>query len=300
MNEHELEPCITHYLEVCERQRRLNSKTVRAYRTDLRQLTDSLGKQPLGRETLAAYIAGLNRDCKPRTFKRKLASVKAFCRWMEDEGYLTEDPFRRFRVRLREPKTLPRTIPLRTIEDMLRRAHSLAEAGAGDDRARRDSAVLELLFATGIRVSELCGLNAEDVNLKEGSLMIWGKGAKERLLQIGNVDVLTALRRYAYIGKRTGREPFFVGRDGQRLTDQSVRRMVHKYGKLSAPTMNVTPHMFRHSFATLLLEEDVDIRYIQRMLGHSSILTTQIYTNVAASKQKDILSTRHPRNRIAL
>ncbi len=76
--------------------------------------------------------------------------------------------------------------------------------------------------------------------------------------------------------------------------------MVHKYGKLSAPTMNVTPHMFRHSFATLLLEEDVDIRYIQRMLGHSSILTTQIYTNVAASKQKDILSTRHPRNRIAL
>ena len=296
----ELEGWIADYLDVCERQRALAAKTVAAYRADLRQLGRMLHGQPLSREALTGFVAELNAQYKPRSVKRKVASAKAFCRWLEEEGCLKEDPFRRLHIRLRQPKTLPRTVPLRTIEEMLRRACALSESGYGGEPARRVHAVLELLFATGLRVSELCRLNVQDVDLKDGSIMIWGKGAKERLLQIGNISVLKALRRYAGLSARRGSEPFFANRAGRRLSEQSVRQIVRRYGEQASQPMAVTPHMLRHSFATLLLEEDVDIRYIQRMLGHTSIMTTQIYTDVAAAKQKEILTNHHPRNRIAL
>lgn len=298
MNGTNLEKYIAEYLEVCARQRRLNSKTIKAYRTDLGQMRVIMGEQEAGREAIIRYIEELNERFKPRTSKRKIASAKAFFRWMEEEGYIKEDPFRRVRVKMREPKTLPRTVPLQTIEAMLRKARTIAENGTATNRAHRDLAVMELLFATGIRVSELCDLNIEDVDLGEGNIMIWGKGAKERQLQIGHLGVLNALRRYDRTRKRGAHSAFFVDNRGRRLTDAKVRRIVRRYGRLVAPGMHVTPHMFRHSFATFLLEEDVDIRYIQHMLGHSSIVTTQIYTEVASSKQKDILTHHHPRNRL--
>lgn len=298
MNGTNLEKYIAEYLDVCTRQRRLDSKTIKAYRTDLRQLKASLGEQELGRESLMHYIEDLNERFKPRTSKRKVASSKAFFRWMEEEGYVEEDPFRRVRVKMREPKTLPRTVPLQTIEAMLRKARTIAENGSSTSRAHRDLAVMELLFATGIRVSELCKLNVEDVDLAEGNIMIWGKGSKERQLQIGHLGVLNALRRYDRTRKRGAHTAFFQDKQGKRITESKVRRIVQRYAQFVAPGMHVTPHMFRHSFATFLLEEDVDIRYIQHMLGHSSIVTTQIYTDVSASKQKDILTHHHPRNRL--
>lgn len=126
------------------------------------------------------------------------------------------------------------------------------------------------------------------------------KGAKERLIQIGNHDVLKAVESYqrAFGEKIEKAGWFFVNRLGRQLSDQSVRNMITKYSDMAGIQMHITPHMFRHSFATLLLEEDVDIRYIQQLLGHSSIVTTQIYTHVASKKQRDILTTKHPRNRI--
>lgn len=298
MNGKNLEKYIEEYLEACVKQRRLDRKTVKAYRTDLGQMRESMGEKELGRETIMAYIGELNERFKPRTSKRKIASMKAFCRWMEEEGYVEDDPFRRVRVRMREPKTLPRTVPLQTIEAMLRKARILSENGSPTHRAHRDLAVMEMLFATGMRVSELCSLNIEDVDLAEGTIMIWGKGAKERQLQIGHLGVLNALRRYDKTRKRGAHTAFFKDSHGERITESKVRRIVRRYGRLVSSEVDVTPHMFRHSFATFLLEENVDIRYIQHMLGHSSILTTQIYTDVAASKQKDILTYHHPRNRL--
>lgn len=138
--------------------------------------------------------------------------------------------------------------------------------------------------------------------MQDGTIKIYGKGARERLIQIGNENVLAALRIYynAFSAEIVENGPFFLNRLNRQLSEQSVRFMINKYVAISGITRHITPHMFRHSFATLLLEEDVDIRYIQQFLGHSSIVTTQIYIHVTSKKQRDILSAKHPRNRIVL
>ena len=143
-------------------------------------------------------------------------------------------------------------------------------------------------------------MKASDVQTEAGEIKILGKGAKERRIQIANLSVLRALKEYKEACRAAidSAGYFFVNRLGNRLSDQSVRTIISKYAALAGAEMHITPHMFRHSFATLLLEEDVDIRYIQHLLGHSSIVTTQIYTHVAGKKQRDILATKHPRNRM--
>ena len=166
----------------------------------------------------------------------------------------------------------------------------------------RDIAVIGLLFATGVRVSELCSLRTDTVNLSTGEIIIYGKGSKERVIQISNQAVLSAVSLY-YIANAADIEAsgwFFINRRRHRLSDQSVRNMINKYVGIAGINQHITPHMIRHSFATLLLEEDVDIRYIQQLLGHSSINTTQIYTHVSLKKQRDILASKHPRNKISL
>jgi integrase/recombinase XerD len=294
------------YLAYCEQQKQLNGKTLKAYRIDLRQyITFSIEQEePLGKITLLAYIAHLHASFQPKTAKRKIACLKAFCSWLEYEELLPFNPFQKIQTKFREPFHLPRTIPIDNIQQMLSEVYNhLRVPGLTSYQQSallRDAVVMELLFATGIRVSELCALKLKDFDLCEGHIKIYGKGAKERMIQIGNPDVLAVLQRYnrtfADQIKSTGH--FFVNRLGNQLSEQSVRQMLKKYADLCGLDVNITPHMFRYSFATLLLEEDVDIRYIQKMLGHSSIVTTQIYTHVAAKKQKDILTAKHPRNRL--
>ena len=162
----------------------------------------------------------------------------------------------------------------------------------------RDIAVIELLFATGVRISELCSLKPSDIDLESNNILIYGKGSKERILQLGNPEVLAALNLYQETFQKDidACGYFFVNRLHHKLSDQSVRFMINRYAELAGISQHITPHMFRHSFATLLLEQDVDIRYIQKMLGHSSISTTEIYTHVSNTKQKDILVNKHPRN----
>lgn len=164
--------------------------------------------------------------------------------------------------------------------------------------ALRDAAVVELLFATGMRISELCYLGINDINLDNGTILIFGKGSKERMLQIGNVEVINILKEYHadFLRECENCGNFFANQSGNPLSDQTVRRMINKYTELASINLRITPHMFRHTFATSLLDADVDIRYIQEMLGHSSINITEIYTHVATAKQKDILSAKHPRN----
>lgn len=137
-----------------------------------------------------------------------------------------------------------------------------------------------------MRISELCSLNANDINLQDGTILIYGKGSKERRIQLGNTDVIDALKKYKaeFSSEITGCNNFFVNQCGRPLSDQTIRRMITKYTTLSAIDLHITPHIFRHTFATSLLEADVDIRYIQEMLGHSSINITEIYTHVAVAK----------------
>lgn len=300
-----LQHWISQYLLDCQYQKGLDSKTIKAYRIDLSQFSILINRRglELTREGIMEYISDLHQQYKPKTIRRKVASVKAFCGYLEYEELVKENPFSRLRLKLSAPLILPRTIPLSAIDAILTTAYHMKENAKTPGQrnvALRDIAVLELLFATGVRVSELCALQYGDVRLDEGEIKIYGKGAKERFVQIANPDVLEALNCYQEIYKDTIAQvgTFFVNRLRRPLSDQSARSIVDKYSKLAGVEAHITPHMFRHSFATLLLEEGVDIRYIQRLLGHSSIVTTQIYTHVAGKKQRDILSEKHPRNKI--
>lgn len=290
------------YLNACRFQKNLNEKTIKAYRIDLRQFFDFLQESgaPPSKAALIEYVEYLNQTYKPKSVKRKIATLKAFFHYLEEEEILPDNPFRRLKLHIQQPKTLPRVVPLHLIETMLRVAYAEISSTSGTARktAIRNTAVMEMLFATGVRVSELCGLNVKDVDLTRACIMVWGKGAKERLLYIGNTEVLNALKQYLGLAERSADSPLFLNRRGSRLSEQSVRLILRKYEQKAHLTLHVTPHMFRHSFATLLLEEGVDIRYIQKMLGHSSIVTTQIYTDVATAKQREILTQKHPRNQL--
>ena len=295
---------VNKYLDYCENQRRLNPKTIRAYKTDLNQLTDAIPANKLSEITsakLEAYIKELHKRYKPKTVKRKIASIKAFFNYLEYREIIRSNPCGRIHLKFREPVTLPRTIPLDTIRKILSVIYSQIKNGKTLYRKRnavRDAAVCELLFATGIRIFELCALSPHDIDLKEDTVFIKGKGAKERILQIGNKQVHDTLVYYSntYAEEITQSEHFFANQNGNPFSDQAVRRMLNYYTKLSGIKQHITPHMWRHTFATSLLEADVDIRYIQEMLGHSSIHVTEIYTHVSMSKQKYILCNKHPRN----
>jgi integrase/recombinase XerD len=301
-----LKQTIENYLTYCAYQKKLSAKSIKAYAIDLEQLRRHTASETIPvKAELSAFITHLHKTYLPRTVKRKIASIRAFLNHLEFEEILIENPMKKIKTKFQIPQTLPKTIPLAIIENVLRVAYQelkQAKTVYATNTALRNAAIIELLFATGLRVSELCSLNTQHIDFGNGSIRIMGKGAKERILQIGNPDVLAILRRYAeentaHIHKAGY---FFVNRLSSRISEQSVRFLIKRLCIKADIQRNITPHMFRHSFATLLLEEDVDIRYIQRMLGHSSILTTQIYTQVTVEKQRQILTTKHPRNRITV
>lgn len=298
-----LNDLIADYLEYCQYRKRLNSKTLKAYRIDLMQYSAHASELPrcFARDTVDSYITDLHKRYKPKTVKRKTASLKAFFHYLEYKELLEDNPFFKLDIKFREAKLLPKTIPLHSIQHFLSTMYLQKGAAKSEYELRcciRDIAIIELLFATGMRISELCSLKPKDIDLQSSNILIYGKGAKERILQIGNPEVLSALISYRDTFEKdiAACGYFFVNRLKQKLSDQSVRFMIDHYAKLAGIEQHITPHMFRHSFATLLLEQDVDIRYIQRMLGHSSISTTEIYTHVSSAKQKDILVHKHPRN----
>ena len=301
-----LKKTIENYLSYCSYQKKLNAKTIKAYTIDLEQLSLHTASETIpAKIELTEFITYLHSVYLPRTVKRKIASVRAFLNYLEFEEIITENPMKKIKTKFQIPQTLPRTIPLSVIENILNAVYQelrQAKTAYAMNTALRNAAIIELLFATGLRVSELCSLEAQHIDFGNGSIRIMGKGAKERVLQVGNPEVLATLRRYA--DENAGRIPkigyFFVNRLSSRISEQSVRFLIKRLCTKAEVGHNITPHMFRHSFATLLLEEDVDIRYIQRMLGHSSILTTQIYTHVTTEKQRKILVSKHPRNKILL
>lgn len=298
-----LQTHMINYLKYCRYQKRLDEKTLKAYRIDLEQFEKEIPTCHIEEITsgiLEDFIAGLHQKYKPKTVKRKIASLKALFHYFEYRELIDKNPFNRMQIKFREPVILPKTIPLHTVEHFLATIYKQHAAAKTDYQKRttlRDIAVIELLFATGMRISELCSLKARDVNLQDKSILIYGKGAKERRIQLGNNDVIRILEEYkdAFAIQIQGCGCFFVNQTGRPLSDQSVRRMINKYTSIAAIEMHITPHMFRHTFATSLLEADVDIRYIQEMLGHSSINVTEIYTHVTMAKQRDILVTKHPR-----
>jgi len=299
---------IKNYLHHCEFRKKLSQKSIKAYTIDLNQFAGkfaSAEEAGLTKTGLYSYISELHKTYSPKTVKRKLASLRAFVNYLEFEEIIETNPLRKIKIKFQEPKVLPRTIPLKIIEQLLCVVHkkrTQTNTSYGKFATLRDVVIIEMLFATGMRVSELCSLKVEDVNIDSGCIHIVGKGNKERIIQIGNKEVLSILSEYHDANQARINQAgfFFVNRLSSRISEQSVRFMLQNFCAKANITLKITPHMFRHSFATLLLEEDVDIRYIQRMLGHSSIQTTQIYTQVTTEKQRQILTAKHPRNKISI
>ena len=329
-----MKEAVTAFLMYCERGRRLDRKTIKAYRCDLGQLCLWLsedGERPFDREAAKVWIERLNSRYAPSSVKRKASSAKAFGSWLVESGRAEENPFANMRISIRQPRMLPRTVTVHDMNSIFREVYgkfvplppavpdqlgrvSKKRRGPTTTAKKRlicEQAIFELLIATGIRVSELCSLDIDDIDIEGRVARIMGKGAKERMVQLENEHTLIALEEHIScrlaesenLGSHRATDAsraLFVNRLGNRMSDQSVRDIVRKYAEDAGISSRITPHMFRHTFATLLLESDIDIRYIQQLLGHSSIRTTEIYTHVASTKLRDILRESNPRNAIKL
>lgn len=297
-----LQKLVSAYLEYCKYRKELDEKTLKAYRIDLKQYFEFINCQSPKREEIELYITDLHKKYKQKTVKRKLASIKAFYNYLEEEEIIKETPFRKIKVKFKESTILPRIIPREEIECLLNYMYAYSKMLHKDAYRYwlRDIIVVEILFATGARVYEISNIRADCISLHSGLIRIMGKGGKERHVQLTEPSVLKLLRRYYDANKEMIKKSgfFFVNMRGSRFTEQSMRLMIKKYSNLAGIERKITPHMFRHSFATYMIEEGVDISCVQQILGHSSIKTTQIYIHVAARIQAEILEKMHPRKKM--
>lgn len=247
---------IRNYLEYCKSQKCLDAKTLKAYQIDLRQFSEQISNiniPEITSEILEQYISKLHKQYKPKTVKRKIASVKALFHYLDYKEIINNNPFNKILIHFREPVKLPKTIPLHTIETFLYTIYKQRKNARTPYQRRnalRDIAVAELLFSTGMRISELCSLKVNDVNLYDGTILIYGKGSKERRIQIGNESVIKILAEYNddFCSERQSCTNFFVNQSGKALSDQSIRRMINKYTSLASIQQHITPHMFRHPY----------------------------------------------------
>ena len=303
-----LEEVIKDFKFHCKFERNLSNKTMEAYSIDLNQFEQfkdykNLDINEFDKHKLKDYIQSLYElDFKAKTIKRKIAVLKAFFTYLEFDEIILVSPFRKMRISIKEPTTLPQTIELKEIVKILKFLYKIKESFNDKNLYSykvivRDISVIESLFSTGMRVSELCNIKLNNINLQAGIIKIKGKGDKERIIQICDNEAKKVLKEYFELFSEQIKKTkcFLINRLDKQISEQSVRLMIKKYQKISGIDKHITPHMFRHSFATLLLEEGVDVRYIQHMLGHSSISTTQIYTKVNMKQQKKILNSKHPR-----
>lgn len=299
---------INSYLQYCRQSRRLAAATLKAYHIDMTQFLEFVNREyknikaieDISRTTLQHYICEMNETYRVKSVKRKIACLKGFFSYLEAESLISSNPFLKMHLRMREPITLPTVMTLREVKKILGAVYS-EHHSVSELLHLRDIAVLEVFFATGLRVHELCNLKYSDLNLKQSAIRVMGKGKKERYIYITNSEVLTALSKYFRLLKqmKMASNYLFLNKSGHQLPTQAARNIVTKYTRLAGIDRNITPHAFRHTFATLLLEEGVDIKYIQEFLGHSSISTTQIYLHVSATSCKNIINKKHPRKKLS-
>ena len=256
----EIKNNINNYLDYCKSQKRLDEKTLKAYRIDLNQFSDKIiisSISEINISTLEYHISFLNDIYKPKTVKRKLASIKAFFHYLEYKDIIQYNPFNKMITQFREPIILPKVIPLKTIEYFLSTVYNqmhYADTAFKKKNALRDAAISEILFSTGMRISELCSIKPHDINLSTGTILIYGKGNKERRINIGNEQVISILKEYRseFSSEINMCGHFFANQYGRMLNDQAVRRMINKYCSLASIDIHITPHMFRDRKSTRL------------------------------------------------
>lgn len=294
---------IERFLEHLRVERRAAKSTVETYGRDLHALhrfaVDSgepLEVSALSTIVLRQFLATAVSDKGPATIARKLAALRAFFRFLVERRELAESPAAALRLP-RVPRTLPSFLPVTQAAELVETPDRERE----DPLARRDRALLELLYGAGVRVSELSGLDIADLDLRSRTARVLGKGSKERVVPFGE-PCETALRQYlevrgTLISPRTREQhptALFVGRFGTRLTVRQVQALVKRYGALATGRPDIHPHALRHSYATHLLDAGADLRGIQELLGHASLSTTQRYTHVSVDRLLEVYARAHP------
>jgi len=299
---------IDRYINYLRYERNASPHTIRNYQSDLLQFRDYLtGGNPEAKVDVGAidalrirgFLALLyEREKKKTSIARKLAAVRAFYKFLAKEGVLAANPA----AIVSTPK-LDKTLPrIMTEEEMNNFLNRVAQAvPKGEPMMRRDRAILELLYASGLRVSELAGLDLRSVNFGEGMLLVRGKGRKERIVPFGSKarqaleDYLPVRERILMEAKKSGQAALFLNTKGARLTTRSVDRLLKKCVLMFGPNVKVSPHSMRHAFASHLLTEGADLRAIQEMLGHRSLATTQKYTQVSIKQLIEVYDKTHPK-----
>lgn len=275
------------YLEI---EKNYSRHTLLNYRLDLIELGSFIAEIPWERvdyPLLRKYLAQLRtKQYRSRTLARKLSSLRSFFRFLHREGLIKNNPALLVmspRMEKRLPKFLTEEETARFIESPCHETW----------QGRRDRAIFEMLYSTGIRVSELVGLDVSGVDLISNMVKVAGKGKKERLVPIGDKAV-TAIKDY--LDHRKGKSPvLFLNKNGTRLSDRGVRNIIHKYIHAASLNQNISPHVLRHTFATHLLNRGADLRSVQELLGHVHLSTTQIYTHVTTDRLKKVYNQAHPR-----
>jgi integrase/recombinase XerD len=289
---------IAGFLDYIQAEKGLAANTVLAYRRDLNKFAAGLSRQgrraaQATREDVREFLAGLYRQrLSARAVARHLASLRGFYQFLLREGHLDHDPTAEIDPP-RLAQALPKYLAASEVERLLSQPDVSTPAGL------RDKAMLEVLYATGVRVSELVGLRWEDFDANLGVVRCLGKGDKERLIPVGK-SALRALEAYVARGRRqlakkAGVPFLFLNQRGARLSRVGFWKILARYGRAAGIVTPLTPHLVRHSFATHLLERGADLRSIQMMLGHSDISTTQIYTQVVREHLKEVYQAHHPR-----
>jgi integrase/recombinase XerD len=295
----EITSTISSFLTHVKVEKGLSSNTVSAYRRDLVKFDVFAQKRKLSlegvtRDDLVDFLAGLYRmNLESRTVARHLVTLRNFFRFAQMQELISTDPS----INLESPKirrSLPGYLRLEEVERLLEQPDSTTALGL------RDRAMLEVLYSTGLRVSELIGLRVSDLDSKVGCVRCIGKGDKERIVPVGRKALLMVEKylrdaRPQLLGKLRGSPTLFVNRRGVSLSRVGVWKILSAYGRRAGLRVSLTPHMLRHSFATHLLERGADLRSVQLMLGHADISTTQIYTHVVEERLKQIYKAHHPR-----
>jgi tyrosine recombinase XerC len=284
---------INKFLSYLEIEKNVSSHTLLNYRIDLRQLRDFLQNKDalkVDRLDIRKYLGFLKgRGLKKRTVGRKLSAFRSFFNFLVREGYINTNPL----AGISSPKMEKRLPVFLDIDKVTKLVESPDKTNT---LGLRDRAILETLYSTGIRVSELVGLNIGKVDFIAGMVKVYGKGRKERLLPIGD-RALRAIRDY--LAKDTSAKKdtraLFLNKSYKRLTDRGVQNLLNKYIRRASLKEKISPHTLRHSFATHLLDKGADLRSIQELLGHASLSTTQIYTHITTEHLKSVYNKAHPR-----
>lgn len=290
-----MDQSVEHFLQFLTSEKNASIHTVKNYAVDLREFSEASQKKPLGQMTyldIRAFLAVLkNKSYSKSSISRKLACIRSFFKFLVRENVLKNNPAVEVSTPKRE-KRLPHFLDPNEVVQLL-------EAPSKDTwEGRRDRAILETLYSSGLRVSELVGLNHDDLDLFSGLVRVRGKGKKERIVPVGKA-ALNALQFYLEMKSPRSAEggvkkPIYLNRSGGRLTDRSIRRMILKYARQVGLKKEVSPHTLRHSFATHMLDRGADLRSVQELLGHENLSTTQIYTHVTTKRLKEAYDAAHP------